>query len=185
MDHLIQKKGTGGFTLIELLVVVAIITMLSTIIFNNLASARQKALTVRTHSDMREIQNQVDLTRYSRDKTVRGITSDDCTFCVFADGQPIMSQAGALLSNNDAWVKLGFRKSPLDAWGRPYIFDENESDPGFPSCTVHDVVYTVGKNGIWESYLNSSDQSAPANQLGQGLGDDYFFNLTFYNCPGA
>lgn len=49
---LLEKKG---FTLIELLVVVAIIGLLSTVIFVSLGSARAKARDMKRKSDMRQV----------------------------------------------------------------------------------------------------------------------------------
>ena len=55
----ISKKS--GFTLIELLVVVAIISLLSSIVFASLSSARVKARDARRLSDMKQINNAINL----------------------------------------------------------------------------------------------------------------------------
>jgi prepilin-type N-terminal cleavage/methylation domain-containing protein len=60
MAHLI-KKYKYGFTLIELLVVVAIISLLSSIVFASLNTARAKARDARRLSDARQIQLAIQL----------------------------------------------------------------------------------------------------------------------------
>jgi general secretion pathway protein G len=55
------KLKTRGFTLIELLVVVAIIGILSSVVLASLSSARAKARDSRRLSDMRQIQNALEL----------------------------------------------------------------------------------------------------------------------------
>jgi general secretion pathway protein G len=56
----VTPKG-GGFTLIELLVVVAIISLLSSVVLASLNTARAKARDTRRLSDMRQIQNALEL----------------------------------------------------------------------------------------------------------------------------
>lgn len=180
----IKNSKKRGFTLLELLVVIAIIGMFGSIVIGGISGTRQRADTSRLKSDFRQIQTQIDIGRSTANKTLAQLTSDTCTFCAFSDGGAIMSQASALASNEQMWQRVGFAHAPKDPWGRPYIADENEGDPGFPSCTVHDVVYSVGSNGLWESLNNTGDQTAPVNVMGDGLGDDKFYNITFYNCPG-
>ncbi len=54
-------KNTKGFTLIELLVVVAIIGILSSVVLASLNSAREKARDTRRKSDLKQIQNALEL----------------------------------------------------------------------------------------------------------------------------
>lgn len=57
----ISLKNNKGFTLIELLVVVAIISLLSSIVFASLNSARAKARDARRKSDLHQVQNALAL----------------------------------------------------------------------------------------------------------------------------
>lgn len=178
-----NKDSKKGFTLIELLVVISIISLMSTVIFSAVNSAKAKSSIARLKLDSKQIQTQVDITRNNLDKTVVQIDGDLCDFCNFADNQPIMTQTAALNNNDNDWKSLGFKKAVTDAWGRPYIMDENEGDPNWTACTVHDIVYSVGANGLWESSSYNGDKATFPGIVTQGLGDDYYFNLTFYSCP--
>ncbi len=55
------KNKNKGFTLIELLVVVAIIGVLSSVVLTSLNSARAKARDARRMSDIKQIQNAIEL----------------------------------------------------------------------------------------------------------------------------
>lgn len=57
----IRNKNSRGFTLIELLVVVAIIGVLSSVVLASLNSARAKSRDARRISDMRNLQNAMEL----------------------------------------------------------------------------------------------------------------------------
>ena len=54
--YIYEKSNKKGFTLIELLVVVAIVSLLSSVIFASLNSARAKARDARRASDMKQLQ---------------------------------------------------------------------------------------------------------------------------------
>ena len=56
----VTPKG-GGFTLIELLVVVAIISLLSSVVFASLNTARAKGRDAKRISDLRQFQNALEL----------------------------------------------------------------------------------------------------------------------------
>jgi len=58
MQH---NKNRSGFTLIEMLVVVAIIGLLSSVVVVGLGSARQNARDARRISDIRQIQNALEV----------------------------------------------------------------------------------------------------------------------------
>ena len=62
----IKKQNNRAFTLIELLVVVAIIGILSSVVLASLNSAREKARDAQRFSDIKQIQNALEL--YYNDK---------------------------------------------------------------------------------------------------------------------
>lgn len=59
------QNNQKGFTLIELLVVVGIVSLLSSVIFASLSSARAKARDVRRISDMKAMQTAIELAKTS------------------------------------------------------------------------------------------------------------------------
>ena len=59
--YIYEKSNKKGFTLIELLVVVAIVSLLSSVIFASLNSARAKARDARRASDMKQLQIALEL----------------------------------------------------------------------------------------------------------------------------
>lgn len=58
-----QSNTSKGFTLIELLVVISIISLLSSVIFAGLSGARVKSRDARRSSDIKQIQNALELYR--------------------------------------------------------------------------------------------------------------------------
>jgi type II secretion system protein G len=60
------KNKKGGFTLIELLVVISIISLLSSVVLSSLNDARAKARDARRMSDIKQIQNALEM--YRNDK---------------------------------------------------------------------------------------------------------------------
>ena len=63
-----------GFTLIELLVVVAIIGILSTVVFASLNTARNKAKIARVNLDLKNIYKQIEMARDNNNKILQQIT---------------------------------------------------------------------------------------------------------------
>ena len=170
-------KAGGGFTLIEILVVIAIIGVLAAVIMVSVSSARTKAQVASITESAHSIEIQVAI---SRTNVLGTMTGSSCTACGFNTTQPIKSQTAMLATNNTAWSKIGFASAPLDPWGDPYFFDENEGETG--SCR-HDVVFSAGPDGIWNGgFGNPSKQ--PDIVIASGA-DDYYFTFTYFSaaCP--
>jgi len=70
-----KKTTVHGFTLIELLVVIAIIAMLASVILASLNQARVKSRDARRLSDVKELQNALEL--YNNDESVYPDTLTD------------------------------------------------------------------------------------------------------------
>jgi len=175
-----MKKSTTGFTLIELLVVIAIIGLLSSVVLGSLNSSRQKARVGKLNVDARNIQSQINLARSNADAVMLGVTGSGCTSCSFNNSTTMQSQTAALTTNNSRWVTLGYTSAPLDPWGNPYTFDENEHEGGTGNCTK-DAVYSAGPNGIFQGQVaNSAIQPAVVTP---GAGDDFYFNILAFRCP--
>lgn len=155
-----------AFTLIELLVVISIIALLSSVTLVAVSNARSKAKTTKVIADFKQIQTQIDITRNSANATMIQITGSGCSDCAFRDGNPVNSNSAGLTGINNAWRLLGFIKTPIDPWGSPYLFDENEREGGVSDCR-YDLLFTAGPNGIDET----------------GGGDDTSVDVRHWICP--
>lgn len=71
------NKFKTGFTLIELLVVVAIISLISAIVLNNVAASRMKAADTKTAEDLRNVRIAAEMYFLDNKKY-----PDDCTSCL-------------------------------------------------------------------------------------------------------
>ncbi|MFZ3011486.1 MAG: type II secretion system protein [Minisyncoccia bacterium] len=78
-----RQFRTKGFTLIELLVVVAIISLLSSVVFASLNSAREKARDARRKVDLKQIQTALEL-YYNECGSY--IVRDNCTGAAYGSG---------------------------------------------------------------------------------------------------
>jgi type II secretion system protein G len=63
-----KLKNNNGFTLIELLVVISIISLLSSVVLATLKDARQKAQNAKTVSEIKQLQNALELYRADNGK---------------------------------------------------------------------------------------------------------------------
>ncbi len=174
-----MKYNTQGFTLIELLVVIAIVGMLSSIIMSSLSSARQKSIVAKLKADAHMIDAKINLARSNADLVMLGVTGSGCTSCGFNTSSSMQSQTAALAVNTANWVKLGFSSPPLDPWGNPYTFDENEHEGSTANC-LYDTVFSAGPNGVFNGNTGGSN---PPRIVYPGVNDDYYFDVTHFRCP--
>jgi prepilin-type N-terminal cleavage/methylation domain-containing protein len=167
--HYFIKKSMAdyeeGFTLIELLVVISIISLLSSVVLGTLNSARDKARSAKVAVDFHQIASQIELARDNANAVIRVITGSPCSMCSFAGGVLANSQPVALATNRAMWQNLGFANTPLDPWGSPYAFDENEWEDDNADCDSYDQVRSPGRNGI---FFDS---------------DDITYLIPFFICP--
>lgn len=113
IERSLLKKGLPktGFTLIELLVIIAIIGILSTVVFTNLAQARKKA------SDSAMMSNLRDLQTYSNEYFIDK-NGDFSNFCDDAKASALLTNGGKEVDrvcNNkaEAWCAYSiFKSSP-------------------------------------------------------------------------
>lgn len=155
-----------GFTLIELLVVVAIIGLLSSVVFASLNSAKLKAMYSRTQLEQKNFINIVEIVRGESNKTLRQITGSGCSLCTVCEGD--LRNIPDSHACYTRWINVldklqlssgglveGLDKMKRDPWGSPYLVDENEGE--FPAnCPRKDTIRTAGADGVRST---SDDQS--------------------------
>lgn len=144
-----MKKRMRGFTLVELLVVISIISLLASIVFASLNSARNKARYARAQADIYQLRNAMLM--YKIDVGELPPPGDLCSYC---SNPPNWTWTLAI----DALVNGGYLSGRIDKdpWDNYYAYDDNDcnSNPG-------------------QSYL----ASAGADRL-LGGGDDIYVVIT-------
>ncbi len=104
----LSKKSHRGFTLIELLIVIAIIAILTGLLFSNFSGARERARDTRRKSDLKQMQTALQL--YNNDfntfplagngATIAGCGASGTSTCAwgssFSAGSPTAVYMGAL-----------------------------------------------------------------------------------------
>lgn len=167
MSKFLKKKG---FTLIELLVVVSIISLLSSIIFASINTARSKARDARRIQDIHQIQNALEL-YYADNKSYPRITLGTCT------GGTFLSCSNETAGSN-GW-------SQLQTFLSPYIsrlpHDPKEDPTGYPASNgAGNVGYY---SYTYQSWINCNNQGyLMYYQLEIASGPD---NMGPTNCVGT
>ncbi len=72
-----MKTKSAGFTLIELLVVIAILGILTTLLVSNVAGVRERARDAQRKSDLKEIQNALQMYKQDQVTPAYPVTYDD------------------------------------------------------------------------------------------------------------
>ncbi len=171
-------NGEKGFTLPELLVVIAIIIVLSTIILASLTSARAKARDARRLSDMRQIQNALELYRVkyatypAAPSTYGENTASDSTW-----DNSAVDQDGDGIFFLDPLVEQGFLPQsivdPINSGNNTYSYYGFSA--GISGCTRPFYVLRIK---AFETYPNPHPQS-PVLAAGSNNGS------TVSSCLGA
>lgn len=137
MIHSHKNKNRHGFTLIELLVVVAIISLLSSVIFASLNSARAKAKDTRKIADLKSLQTALEL-YYNDNGKYPGVIGSHRRSSVCLNNSPLNTSYlvwtdffNASFTNNymkilpsdptgNCYTYINFDKAPRTVW-RCYI----------------------------------------------------------------
>ena len=146
-----------GFTLIELLVVISIISLLSSVVFASVNSARTKARYAKAQAELNEFVKAAVIAQGESGKRLQDITGNACSYCVCTGD--LRNSSGACYTN---WINAlttiqgatggaisGLERMTRDPWGSPYTLDENEREFGATDCRL-DTVRSVGPNGLQE-----------------------------------
>lgn len=155
-----SKKKSYGFTLIELLVVISIIGLLASIALVSLNSTRQKAKVAKTRADMAQFVKIVQVAQGESGKTLMQITGSGCSACSVCWGAGDLRNVPASNGCYTGWLNIlttvetsaagmisGITKLSRDAWGSPYVVDENEKEFGPADCRL-DSFCSAAEDGL-------------------------------------
>ena len=145
-----------GFTLIELLVVISIITLLSSIIFSSISSARDQAKGVKYLKEIDEIKKSMEsfyaIEGYYPDRSPAGTTND--VIGLDGGGNVMRYSIGNCSSTsslqtqlqNAGWYPSGFTSNPDD--GLCYEFVRHDVQGGFTYLPDHEYVIYVSNEEL-------------------------------------
>ena len=123
-----------GFTVLELLVVIAIIGLLASIVLIFFPRAMEKAKITKTQREIKQIYESIIIAQYTYDDVLKNITRNSCSECAcrdIGDLSTLPDDHQCILNWENVATKINFPNEVRDAWGSPYLIDENELE--FPS----------------------------------------------------
>ncbi|PIR92860.1 hypothetical protein COT99_04000 [Candidatus Falkowbacteria bacterium CG10_big_fil_rev_8_21_14_0_10_43_10] len=130
-------KRQAGFTLIEILVVIFIVAALLTVTQISLTSARAKARDIRRVSDVRQVQNGLELYFHNKNKypIAENITLGNDNYDIFCD-----TAAGFQADETDC-ASFYFKKLPLAPTppdGNSYVYSSADGK-------IYSIVFSLEK----------------------------------------
>ncbi len=155
-----------GFTLVELLITISIIGILSSIALSAFGSAREKARIAKTNAELKQISDAMVVAQSESGQTLIDITRDaGVSGAGWVGGGNCMSNTdlrGVTQECYEAWVDAinamqaatgyiydGLEKADRDAWGSPYLLNENEGEMTYSleAKCIQDELYSAGPDG--------------------------------------
>lgn len=167
----------SGFTLLELLIVIGILAVLATVavLVINPAEQLKNARIKSTQTSLNQLADTINQIKGLSEQSLFQITGSNCSRCVCV--APIDQHAPCIANWNSALVKItavgtstavtgDLRGSFVrDAFGNPYLLDENEGEAG--GCN-RDLLRSAGPDHTY----NTSDDILPHGVL------TYIINVT-------
>ncbi len=149
-----------GFTILELLIVVTIIGVLATIVLTSLGSSRDKAREARAYIELNQLRSTVAGAQINVSQTLLAMNSPagNGTFdsCPTSTNLASLSSSHACVADWRAAIDtIIANHEPSqdssafyeDAWGSPYLLDENEDEIPANRCR-RDTITSVGSDKI-------------------------------------
>ncbi|MBI2019421.1 prepilin-type N-terminal cleavage/methylation domain-containing protein [Candidatus Daviesbacteria bacterium] len=132
-----------GFTLVELLVTISIISILSVIGITVFSSAQNSARNAKVLGDFDAMYKNIEIARSTQQKTLfqlTGLGCSDCGACRSNDWTNCLERMAT------SYSRVTTAPLPLDPWGRPYFWDENEGEFSPTDCR-QDSIRSAGPDG--------------------------------------
>jgi prepilin-type N-terminal cleavage/methylation domain-containing protein len=143
------KKQTG-FTIVELLIVIVVIGILAAITIIAYNGIQDRAQRAKISSDLRNIENAINMARTDRN-TVLGIITVNFGTAGTCVPKANGTDLAALPKTDTCWTSYLTTldristasgqniRNLVDPWGRPYFIDENENEGGTANCTKDSI----------------------------------------------
>ncbi len=146
-----------GFTLVELIVVIAIIGILATIGVSSYQNILNKSKQTKINSDLDDLKKGIITARITTGKTFGQITGNYCSACNACwgagdlrnvpDSHACVLRWKNVITTISAAGPVDITGLSRDAWGSPYVVDENDGEWIATPCRI-DNLTSPGPNGI-------------------------------------
>ena len=163
-----------AFSLIELLVTIAIISLLSSIIFASLSSARQKAEVAKANSELKEIEKAVEITRLSNSNSSLPVQTDitksfnettattDPAYVALSEVLPSIPETGSIINGGSEadknYIYISDGDSATDSSGTDYYCKGKLNEYTVLYKVIDDsfsLYRYVGIDGLFDEFGNT------------------------------
>lgn len=158
-----------AFTLIEILIVIAVIGILSGIIWMNTMKAEEKAVIAKVQAEIDSIAKAMYLFRFDHGEFPP--IGDNCSACSNPCGSSWTIVMDDLI--NGGYLSQRIDKDP---WGNYFCYDDNDN----VCCGGCSPIYSMGPNEINDSWFNCPREDGCPKEI---CGDDIGKILPFRDRP--